>query len=118
MCGSKGRCADKLRPTAWERFDYKDFDVNSLTPSHAPERLSSAEACVQATERERERVRQVLHDGLGQLLTSISFLAGSLKQKLEQHEMPEAEEAAEIIALTSKAIGETQRLAYGPPSEG
>ncbi|HTD67241.1 MAG TPA: histidine kinase [Candidatus Limnocylindria bacterium] len=67
-------------------------------------------AVAQATEAERERVRKVLHDGLGQLLTSISFLAGSLRQKLAERELPEAGEAAEILLLTTQAISETQRL--------
>ena len=60
---------------------------------------------------DRERLRTALHDGLGQLLTSISFLASSLKQKLAAQKMPEATEADEIVALTARAISETQSLA-------
>jgi signal transduction histidine kinase len=59
---------------------------------------------------ERERLRAALHDGLGQLLTSISFLATSLNQRLAAKELPEATDAAEILSLTSRAISETQAL--------
>lgn len=64
---------------------------------------------------ERERVRQALHDGLGQLLTSICFLAGSLRQKLEAQDLPEAKQAAEIVALTSEAVSEAQALIHNAP---
>jgi signal transduction histidine kinase len=70
---------------------------------------------------DRERLRTALHDGLGQLLTSISFLASSLKQKLAARKLPEASEAAEILSLTGRAISETQSLARGnntPPAAG
>ena len=59
---------------------------------------------------EREHLRDALHDGLGQLLTSISFLATSLRQKLTSKDLPEAADASEILALTSRAISETQAL--------
>jgi signal transduction histidine kinase len=65
-------------------------------------------------EEERERVRQVLHDGLGQLLTSISFLAGALGARLAVLQLPEAEQAEDILALTKRAINETQRLLAEP----
>jgi signal transduction histidine kinase len=59
---------------------------------------------------ERERLRRALHDGLGQLLTSLSFVAASLCQKLNSKALPEAAEAGEIVALTAQAISETQAL--------
>lgn len=59
---------------------------------------------------ERERLRAALHDGLGQLLTSISFLASSLQQNLAGRKLPEASQAAEILSLTGRAISETQAL--------
>jgi hypothetical protein len=60
---------------------------------------------------DRERLRIALHGGLGQLLTSISFLASTLRQKLVARKLPEASEAAEILSLTGRAISETQALA-------
>lgn len=59
---------------------------------------------------ERERLRAALHDGLGQLLTSMSFVAASLRQKLASKALPEAAEADEIVALTGQAISEAQAL--------
>src|SRR5690349_5273600 len=61
-------------------------------------------------DRERERMRAALHGGLGQLLTSISFLASTLRQKLAARKLPEAIDAAEIISLTGRAISETQAI--------
>ena len=65
---------------------------------------------------ERERVRQALHDGLGQLLTSMAFVAGSLRQKLERQGMPEASDASEILTLIGQAISEAQALVQERPS--
>jgi signal transduction histidine kinase len=73
-------------------------------------RRGAAAHVARGAEAERERVRKALHDGLGQLLTSISFLAGSLRQKLAAQQLPEASEAEDIIALTRQAINETQTL--------
>jgi signal transduction histidine kinase len=64
--------------------------------------------------QEREALRAALHDGLGQALTSISFLAGSLQQKLTAQNLPEASDAAEIASLISRAVSETQALVHEP----
>ena len=69
---------------------------------------STAAAALSAPEQ--DRLRAALHDGLGQLLTSISFLATSLQLKLAALELSEAEDAREIVSLTSRAISETQAL--------
>ena len=72
--------------------------------------MSQPAAIPKAALADRERLRVALHDGLGQLLTSISFLATSLQQKLAARESPEATEAAEIVLLAGRAISETQAL--------
>src|SRR5688572_27675659 len=61
-------------------------------------------------EEDHELLRAALHGGLGQLLTSISFLAGALQQKLAAQKLPEETQAAEILSLTGRAISETQAL--------
>ncbi len=61
---------------------------------------------------DREWLRAALHDGLGQLLTSISFLASSLNQKLTARDLPEATEAAELLSLAGRAICETKALVH------
>jgi signal transduction histidine kinase len=63
---------------------------------------------------ERDALRSALHGGLGQLLTSISFLATTLRYKLEAQELAEADDAEQIIALTRRAISETQALVQEP----
>jgi len=79
-------------------------------------RAPSVSTHIRGAEAERERLRSALHDGIGQLLTSISFLASSLRQKLAEQELTEeTETAAEILALTSQAIGETQALLQEKP---
>ena len=77
---------------------------------------NSAPARRDCTASEREWLRTALHDGLGQLLTSISFLASSLNQKLAARQLPEATEAAELLALAGRAIGETKALVREKPS--
>jgi signal transduction histidine kinase len=74
------------------------------------ERRAGRDAAARGAEAERQRVRDALHDGLGQLLTSISFLADSLRSKLAARRLPEAGEAEDLIALTKRAIQEAQSL--------
>jgi PAS domain S-box-containing protein len=71
-------------------------------------------------ERERRRIGQDLHDGLGQHLTGIAFLGKSLQHRLETKaaaESPvnyhEAREAEQIADLVQQAIGQTRALARG-----
>jgi signal transduction histidine kinase len=76
---------------------------------------SAADHEARGAEAERERLRAALHDGIGQLLTSISFLASSLRQKLAERDLPEESEAGEILFLTTQAIREIQSLVHGEP---
>jgi signal transduction histidine kinase len=62
--------------------------------------------------QDREWLRAALHDGLGQILTSISFLASSLSQKLAGRRLPEASEAQELLSLADRAISETKALVH------
>ena len=63
-----------------------------------------------ASIQDKEWLRSALHDGLGQILTSISFLASSLSQKLAGRRLPEAIEAQELLSLAGRAISETKAL--------
>lgn len=60
---------------------------------------------------ERERLRKQLHDGLGQALTSVSFLASSLRSRLRKSGSNEADEMDEIIQLINQAIAESRAIA-------
>ena len=65
------------------------------------------------SEREQRRLGQDLHDGLGQSLTGIAFLAKVLQQKLSAKGMEESEAAGNIAALINEALAETRRLSRG-----
>ncbi len=60
--------------------------------------------------REQRRIGQDLHDGLGQVLTGISFICGALQQKLSAKALDEARDAAEVTGLVNEAIAQTRNL--------
>ena len=63
--------------------------------------------------REQRRMGQDLHDGLGQHLTGIAFMAKVQQQKLAEKKLPEAADAAKIVQLVNDAISRTRELAKG-----
>ena len=62
---------------------------------------------------ERQRIGQDLHDSLGQALTGIALLTGSLAQRLARQGSPEAGTALDISTLVKDAIGQARALAQG-----
>jgi two-component system, LuxR family, sensor kinase FixL len=62
-------------------------------------------------EREQSRFGHDLHDGLGQHLTGVQFMAQVLQQKLEESGQSLAHDAAEIASLIREAITLTRDLA-------
>ncbi|RJQ54037.1 MAG: PAS domain-containing sensor histidine kinase [Nitrospiraceae bacterium] len=64
-------------------------------------------------ERERRRIGQDLHDGLGQLLTGIAFQVRGLGRKLEKNYFADAESAAEISVLVDDAKKQVSRISKG-----
>jgi len=73
-------------------------------------RHRQTEELLQESRVERERIRTVLHDSVGQVLTSLSFIATALRQKLTERNLPEATEAQEIVDLANKAVAESRGL--------
>jgi signal transduction histidine kinase len=63
--------------------------------------------------REQRRIGQDLHDGLGQHLTGVAFMSKVLEQKLRDKSLPEAVEAAKIVALVNQAVDRTRELSRG-----
>ncbi|HZD93933.1 MAG TPA: PAS domain S-box protein [Candidatus Sulfotelmatobacter sp.] len=63
--------------------------------------------------REQRRIGQDLHDGLGQHLTGIAFMAKVQEQKLAEKNLSEAVEAAKIVRLVNDAISHARELAKG-----
>lgn len=66
-----------------------------------------------ASAREQQRIGQDIHDGLGQQLTGIGFLASVLETALTKHERPEAGQAAEIGRQVRSAISHSRALVKG-----
>jgi PAS domain S-box-containing protein len=65
------------------------------------------------SEREQRRLGQDLHDGLGQSMTGIAFLAKVLQQRLQAKSIEEAEAAGNIATLINEALAQTRRLSRG-----
>lgn len=63
------------------------------------------------SEREHRRIGQELHDGLGQQLAGIAFLAEALAGRLSDRKLPEAGDAARVAEAVSRAVTQTRDLA-------
>lgn len=64
-------------------------------------------------EREQQRIGRDLHDSVGQELTGLSYLAGSLTKKLNERRLPEAELAEQIVGITGTALREVRNAIHG-----
>lgn len=106
---------DEMKPRSTTSLVTRDLNDRKASPRRAASVGKAKLVASTLPLQERERLRAALHDGLGQLLTSISFLATSLRQKLAAKELPEATDAAEILSLTGRAISETQALVRDDP---
>jgi PAS domain S-box-containing protein len=80
----------------------------------AEERQQMLHRIVRAQEEERERVALELHDGLGQILTSISLFASDLQEEVGEQAKPRA---ARLNELARRAIGDSRQLVWSlrPP---
>jgi PAS domain S-box-containing protein len=77
------------------------------------ERKQLEKAILDISAREQRRIGQDLHDGLGQHLTGIAFMAKVHEARLAEKNSPEAEDAAKIVKLVNEAIHKTRELARG-----
>lgn len=77
------------------------------------ERKQLEHAILETSAREQRRIGQDLHDGLGQHLTGVAFLSKVHEQRLADRRIPEAADAAKIVALVNEAINKTRQLARG-----
>ncbi len=80
----------------------------------AEERQQMLHRIVRAQEEERERVALELHDGLGQVLTSISLFASDLADQVSEEAKPRAIRVNELIR---RAIVDSRQLVWSlrPP---
>ena len=77
------------------------------------ERKQLEEALLEISAREQRRIGQDLHDGLGQHLTGIAFMAKVHEARLAESKSAETEDAAKIVGLVNQAIHRTRELARG-----
>lgn len=77
------------------------------------EREQLERALLEISAREQRRIGQDLHDGLGQHLTGIAFMAKVHEAKLADKQMADASDAAKIVKLVNEAIHKTRELARG-----
>jgi len=77
------------------------------------EREHLERALLDVSAREQRRIGQDLHDGLGQHLTGIAFMAKVHEKKLAETDPVAAAEAAKLGRLVSDAVHKTRELARG-----
>src|SRR5579872_3006769 len=77
------------------------------------ERKRLERTVLQISEREQRRIGRDLHDGLGQHLTGIAFIAKVHEKRLAERQIPEAGDAAKIVQLVNDAILKTKELSRG-----
>ncbi len=77
------------------------------------ERKNLEKAILDISAREQRRIGQDLHDGLGQHLTGIAFMAKVHEAKLAEQKRAETQDAAKIVKLVNEAIHKTRELARG-----
>ena len=77
------------------------------------ERKQLEKAILDISAREQRRIGQDLHDGLGQHLTGIAFMAKVHEARLAEKHSPETKDAVKIVKLVNEAIHKTRELARG-----
>ena len=68
---------------------------------------------VEISEREQRRIGRDLHDGLGQKLTGLSFMAKSLERRLKSFDIEAAEQAMTIAQLVNEAKSDARTISKG-----
>jgi len=68
---------------------------------------------LEVSAREQERIARDLHDGLGQVLTGVSFLAATVEGHLRAEGSAHADELERIKEHVQEAISQARELAHG-----
>ena len=84
-----------------------------MTGIDITEKNQLEQAILDASVRERLKIGQDLHDGLGQHLTGIALMSKALEQKLASTHAAEAADAAKIVKLANEAICKIREIARG-----
>lgn len=105
------------RLIAWSSTSLPDSDGTPhyiiATGIDITEREQLERALLDISAREQRRIGQDLHDGLGQHLTGIAFMAKVLEKKLAETNAADAADAAKLVKLVNEAVRKTRDLARG-----
>ncbi len=77
------------------------------------DRVNLEKEILEISDRERRRIGQDLHDGLGQHLTGIELMVQALETRLHLSSPPDADQAAKISLHVRDAIRQAKSLARG-----
>ncbi|HXS74872.1 MAG TPA: PAS domain S-box protein [Terracidiphilus sp.] len=101
----------------WSSSSLPDSDGRPLyviaTGIDITEREHLERALLDVSAREQRRIGQDLHDGLGQHLTGIAFMAKVHEKKLAEANTEAAADAAKLVRLVNEAVHKTRELARG-----
>jgi PAS domain S-box-containing protein len=101
----------------WSSSSLPDSDGRPLyviaTGIDITEREQLERALLDVSAREQRRIGQDLHDGLGQHLTGIAFMAKVHEKKLAETNTGAAADAAKLVRLVNEAVHKTRELARG-----
>ena len=64
-------------------------------------------------ETERQRIGRELHDGLGQSLTAIGYLASAVRTELARKSVPEAADMDKLVGQIQRTLHQTHEMARG-----
>ena len=90
-----------------------EFLYSSIFSRDTTDRIKLEREILEISERERRRIAEDLHDGLGQVLVGTAFLASTLRQDLAAKSLPEARQADRLLQVLDEAVDQTRSLARG-----
>lgn len=88
-------------------------EANRTLQEEINERTRLEREIHQVAAKEQQRIGQELHDGIGQELTGLSYLAQSLYQKLRNNESAESELAQELAQGIPQVLGQIRQVVKG-----
>ncbi|MEM1042242.1 MAG: PAS domain S-box protein [Bacteroidota bacterium] len=83
------------------------------TQNDVTRRRELEQEVLEISAREQERIASDLHDGLGQVLTGVSFLTASVENRLREQGSPHLEDVAQIRSYVEEAVEQARALAHG-----
>ena len=105
------------------RVDLAGRILLQATVRDITERVRLEQEVLAISERERQRIGNDLHDGLGQMLAGAGYMTNSLRMDLAKSSAPEAGQLRRIEEVIREAIAQTRSMAMdvhpvGPETNG